>query len=238
MTLVVLKISNEPLKKHRALHLQHLNTNLSGRYSCRVSSIYTEDFKSNDLIIYTKPRSTALNIGWVGRSTLNVTCLAKQVYPEPEVSVYFIADERHDISSQSFRQVVWSGGVFTISVSKIIEFDRNETSQNLVLAMRLLDGDETHVPASRYTPVHFGPLDSDCLTSPTSPDQSSDECPMIRCEFSLPKTPYREIRQKRIPKLPEAFIYDRAATSGSSSFPVDSFLAITQFFMFIILMQK
>ena len=49
---------------------------------------------------------------------------------------------RHDITSQAFRQIIWSSGSFTISVSKIIEFDRNETSQNLILALRMLQDDE------------------------------------------------------------------------------------------------
>ena len=41
-------MSNDPLTKHRALHLQHLGTELSGRYACRVSSIFQEDFKINN----------------------------------------------------------------------------------------------------------------------------------------------------------------------------------------------
>ena len=71
----------------------------------------------------------------------------------------------------------------------------------------------------RHVPAHFGPLNSGCLTGR---DQSSfsdvdddDDCPIIRCDISIPKTPFMEVRQKRVPELPEAFIYDRAAaTSG------------------------
>ena len=45
-------VSDDPYTRHRALHLRRLSTDLSGRYSCRVSSIYEEDFRSRDLIIY------------------------------------------------------------------------------------------------------------------------------------------------------------------------------------------
>ena len=48
------EISSDPYKKHRALHLKDISTKLSGRYSCRVSSIHTDEFKSKDLIIYCK----------------------------------------------------------------------------------------------------------------------------------------------------------------------------------------
>ncbi len=46
------QMSSDPLTKHRALHLQHLSTDLSGRYACRISSVFQEDFKSKDLVIY------------------------------------------------------------------------------------------------------------------------------------------------------------------------------------------
>ena len=46
------EISSDPYLKHRALNLRGLSTKLSGRYSCRVSSIHTDEFKSKDLIIY------------------------------------------------------------------------------------------------------------------------------------------------------------------------------------------
>ena len=40
------------LTKHSALYLRRLTTELSGRYSCKVSSVHEEDFKSKDFIIY------------------------------------------------------------------------------------------------------------------------------------------------------------------------------------------
>ena len=44
--------SDDPHKKHRALHLYNVSTNFSGRYSCRVSSIYDDRFRSAEMIIY------------------------------------------------------------------------------------------------------------------------------------------------------------------------------------------
>ena len=51
------EISSDPYLKHRALNLQDLSTKLSGRYSCRVSSIFQDDFKSRDLIIYCEKKN-------------------------------------------------------------------------------------------------------------------------------------------------------------------------------------
>ena len=48
------EISSDPHLKHRALNLRGLSTKLSGRYSCRVSSIHNDIFESKDFIIYCK----------------------------------------------------------------------------------------------------------------------------------------------------------------------------------------
>ena len=44
--------TSNPYSQHRALYLQDLSTRLSGRYSCRVSSVHQEDFKSTQLTIF------------------------------------------------------------------------------------------------------------------------------------------------------------------------------------------
>ena len=44
--------SDDPYKMHRALFLKDIGTELSGRYSCRVSSIHGEDYRSTQMIIY------------------------------------------------------------------------------------------------------------------------------------------------------------------------------------------
>ena len=49
--------SDDPYKKHRALHLSNMNTDFSGRYSCRVSSIHDDEFRSAEMIIYGTQRT-------------------------------------------------------------------------------------------------------------------------------------------------------------------------------------
>jgi hypothetical protein len=48
---------------------------------------------------------------------------------------------RHDVSEQASRQVIWSGGTFSVSVSKILEFDSSSDSQNLAMAIDSLDNE-------------------------------------------------------------------------------------------------
>lgn len=43
-----------PFTKYRALHLINITTDLSGTYSCHVSSITSQDSKKKDLIVYGK----------------------------------------------------------------------------------------------------------------------------------------------------------------------------------------
>jgi hypothetical protein len=48
----------------------------------------------------------------------------------------------HDLSEQAFRRTVWSGGTFSIAVTKIIEFDDDDASQNLVMAITVSMADD------------------------------------------------------------------------------------------------
>ena len=48
----------------RALYIRNPTTQVSGRYSCRVSSIYEEDFKAKEMIIYCKSSSKDLYKWW------------------------------------------------------------------------------------------------------------------------------------------------------------------------------
>ena len=61
---------------------------------------------------------------------------------------------RTDISEHAFRQIVWSGGTFSVSVSKIIEFNQTASSQNLILALRTLD-DDLDFRQPRYSIIAF-----------------------------------------------------------------------------------
>ncbi len=46
------RATTDPYSERRALHLMGITTEFSGRYSCRVSSIYEDEFRSKEMIIY------------------------------------------------------------------------------------------------------------------------------------------------------------------------------------------
>ena len=48
------EISQDPFTQHRALNLANITTSLAGLYSCRVSTINKDAFKSKQLTIYCK----------------------------------------------------------------------------------------------------------------------------------------------------------------------------------------
>ena len=47
-------ISDDPLTRHRALNIGNVTTDLSGLYSCRVSSNKGDSFKSKQLTVFCK----------------------------------------------------------------------------------------------------------------------------------------------------------------------------------------
>lgn len=61
-------VTDDPYTEHRAIHLQPISSELSGRYSCRVSSNYDDKIASKDMIIYGegKPLDSQQPPLWVG----------------------------------------------------------------------------------------------------------------------------------------------------------------------------
>jgi len=196
------EISSDPYKKHRALHLKDISTKLSGRYSCRVSSIHTDEFKSKDLIIYSPPRRTTLAIGWVSPQLLNITCEAQSAYPEPVIRILINSQSSSskatkneslmDVSEEASRSVVWSGGSFSAAVSKSL-------------------------PAMQVLMMHSEDRSQSTIGSNMRPYGVRSEAASVTCEFVLAKTPYREVRWQRIPLLPMEFRSTTIATNANCS---------------------
>ncbi|XP_040568122.1 uncharacterized protein [Lepeophtheirus salmonis] len=144
------RATSDPLTMHRALHLKNLSTKLSGRYSCRVSSNYDDDFKSGVMVIYQKPREMKLHViySYPDNSAITIKCSASQVYPEPQISLYVIDEYsyRHDITKGSERSLIWEKDTYHMTISKqltimelwsIIPLRSDNTNANRIIVCQL-----------------------------------------------------------------------------------------------------
>lgn len=144
-------VTDDPYTEHRAIHLQPISSELSGRYSCRVSSNYDDKIASKDMIIYAPPKKVEMDFFWPSPDLLNLTCRVDQIYPEPIISILLRnqqpkamkaadlpplslsnrpkKDEGHNSfdvthTMDSTRLVSWSDGSYSVVVSALVDYNR------------------------------------------------------------------------------------------------------------------
>ncbi|CAL4068029.1 unnamed protein product [Meganyctiphanes norvegica] len=77
-----------PYMKHRALAIRNPTCDLSGEYTCRISSFEGEASKTKSLMIYSPPSEMSLTWNKPSMDTVRVSCTAGGMYPEPDIVIY------------------------------------------------------------------------------------------------------------------------------------------------------
>jgi len=88
-------VSPDPWKRHRGLYIHSPSIEMSGDYTCKISTLQNEVSKTKRMVVYVPPRriqvvyTKAKQSSSVGPgSHVNVTCMADHVYPEPQMKLY------------------------------------------------------------------------------------------------------------------------------------------------------
>ncbi|KAG5893657.1 hypothetical protein JTB14_028811 [Gonioctena quinquepunctata] len=79
-------VSNDSNTRYRALRITNITQDLTGNYTCKVSSFNREDSKTEQLIIYS-PAKTPLEVILFEKESF-VICTTSGIFPEPEVDFY------------------------------------------------------------------------------------------------------------------------------------------------------
>ncbi|XP_065557307.1 uncharacterized protein LOC136025323 isoform X2 [Artemia franciscana] len=82
------KISEDPLKMHRAILLFRPTTELSGKYKCKVSTYLDEDEDHRDMIIFAPAKDFKIWHFKPEPNKVNVTCMASGVFPLPSLELF------------------------------------------------------------------------------------------------------------------------------------------------------
>ncbi|CAL4132134.1 unnamed protein product, partial [Meganyctiphanes norvegica] len=80
-------VSDDEYKKHRALAIRNPTTDLSGEYTCWISSFESEDFKRKSIIVYSPVTEMSLTWSRLASGIIMINCNAGGIFPEPEVSI-------------------------------------------------------------------------------------------------------------------------------------------------------
>ncbi|XP_050737533.1 uncharacterized protein LOC127009001 isoform X3 [Eriocheir sinensis] len=77
--------TKDKYSRHRALELLRPTTDLSGYFTCRVSSFHDEKFTSKKMIVYAPATSMNLTYSRPVPGQVNISCEAHGIFPEPSL---------------------------------------------------------------------------------------------------------------------------------------------------------
>lgn len=108
---------SDQFRKHRAIKILKPTTELSGMYRCKVSSFVDEDFMQKPMIVYAPPRNIEIFYTRADSRTLNLTCMARGVFPKPDLELSW--GNRFD-RGETTTMTLERDGLFDVSVHKIL----------------------------------------------------------------------------------------------------------------------
>ncbi|XP_015918021.1 uncharacterized protein [Parasteatoda tepidariorum] len=110
--------------RYRALNLMKPTTELSGRYSCHVVSLLSQDAEDQVMVVYAPPRSFDFNYTKMSsESVVNFTCEADGVFPMPKITLLQLDLPERQASLVSGVKTITSsgkGGAYYVQVSREI----------------------------------------------------------------------------------------------------------------------
>ncbi|CAG5058459.1 unnamed protein product, partial [Parnassius apollo] len=98
------RASSDPLKMYRALRIVKPDTDISGDYTCVVSTFMEEDSRTKQMIVFVPETNFRLILNKTHDDTVNVICAADGAFPEPNLTL--ATPERYGTNFLFFCSVV------------------------------------------------------------------------------------------------------------------------------------
>ncbi|XP_069971949.1 uncharacterized protein [Penaeus vannamei] len=145
---------DEDYHRYRALYIIRPTTELSGEYTCTVSSFEDEKKYLQKLIVYSKP--SEVNV-WTEKrddDTVTVLCEVDEIYPEPELTLHIVADSDNKTILAGAKEVKsWSQGSYSAMIELEIEEDDLDGPVEFVCEVAIPDTDLVFPNATKYEPI-------------------------------------------------------------------------------------
>lgn len=155
------EVSEDQFSKHRALAIVNPTTDLTGEYTCLISSFESEAFKRKSLIVYAPAEDLSMTYSKPSEDSVIITCRAGGIFPAPNIAI-----SRSSSSSKEFiesakveSQLHPEYGYYNISI-EIEVSDYELDSETMFECVLTIPGTEYRVQEKiLYFPGH--------LTTPT-----------------------------------------------------------------------
>ncbi|CAG9578702.1 unnamed protein product [Danaus chrysippus] len=143
-------ISDEPLQAYRAIKILKPTTDLSGNYTCVVSTFIEEDRQTRPMLVYSPGR----NFNFVQEKKyvflVTLICTIEDVYPKPEV---VITAQGIPLKQSVSEMKMDSWGLYTVTVKTVVHDDDVITpSQEYVCTLSIPSANYTISKTTTYYP--------------------------------------------------------------------------------------
>lgn len=138
------KVSEEEYTKHRALAILNPTTELTGEYTCWISSFESEDFKRKTLIVYAPAVDMSMTYSKPSEDSVIVSCRAGGVFPAPNIAIFRSSSTtRRDLieGAKAENQYFPELGYFNVSVELQV-FDYELDSETMFECVLTIPGTE------------------------------------------------------------------------------------------------
>lgn len=117
--------SEDDSHRHRAIRILNPTTELTGEYTCRVSTFDVDRFVHRKLIVYSRPANVHVWAEEEGEDSVKVICDVEDVFPEPKVTLHMKAKDSNKkmILEGAKEEKTWSEGLYSTKVELIMEED-------------------------------------------------------------------------------------------------------------------
>ena len=99
------EISSDPYTRHRALYIYNPTVEMSGEYTCKVSTLENEVSVTSRMVVYTPPRRMLVQHQRTSSNSVNLTCYVDHAFPRPTVALYHGHDHNR-LRLKGVREVV------------------------------------------------------------------------------------------------------------------------------------
>ncbi|XP_049867922.1 uncharacterized protein LOC126368081 [Pectinophora gossypiella] len=114
------RISEEPLQAYRAIKILNPTTDLSGNYTCVVSTFMEEDRQTRPMLVYSSGKKFHFYQEKKYVFLVTLICTAEDLYPRPEM---FILSKGQPLKQATTEIKMDSWGLYTVSTTAVVHDD-------------------------------------------------------------------------------------------------------------------
>ncbi|KAJ8725250.1 hypothetical protein PYW07_016208 [Mythimna separata] len=131
------KVSDNPYTQHRAVHITSVVPELTGNYTCVVSTFMAEDEKTSPMTIFVTETKFDMIQDRLNDKFLNIICSVEGVYPKPELGI--LVGNRPQRAKSSIKVI---DGRYTALTSTVVNIERLPPTVEILCEMM--------VPSANY----------------------------------------------------------------------------------------